>query len=52
MLNIAFLSNMLGLFFVQSILEYLEDDLDNEVEYLHTTDDGEPSEESHGASNS
>ena len=31
---------------------YLENNLDTKVDYLHSTDDGEPSEESHGASNS
>ena len=43
---------VLYLFFVKSILEYLEDDLDSKVDNLNSTDDGEPSEESHGSSNS
>ena len=30
----------------------LEHNLDSKVYYLHSTDDGEPSEEAHGASNS
>ena len=46
-----FLSN--EIFIVnESILHNWKDDLDSKVDNLHSTDDGEPSEESHGASNS
>ena len=38
--------------FIKSILEYFEDDLDSKIDNLHPTDDGKPSEESHGSSNS
>ena len=46
------LSNLLHLLFVKSIFEYFEDDLDCKIDNLNSTDDGEPSEESHGSSNS
>ena len=46
------LSHVLCLFLLKSILEYFEDDLDSKIDNLHSTDDGEPSEESHGSSNS
>ena len=38
--------------FLQIILKYFEDDLYSKVDNLHSTDDGEPSEEAHGASDS
>ena len=43
---------MFQFFFVQSIFECFEDDLDCKVGNLHSTDDGEASEESHGSTNS
>ena len=36
---------------INLILEYLKDDLDSKIDNLHSTDDGEPSEESLGSSN-
>ena len=50
--NVALGGNVLHLFFVESILDYFEDDLISKIDNLHRTDDGEPSEESHGSSNS
>ena len=38
-------------FFVESIPEDFEDDLDSKVDDLHSTDDRKSSEESHGPSN-
>ena len=37
--------------FAKSIFEDFEDDLDSKIDHLNSTDDGEPSEESHGFSN-
>ena len=39
------------LFFVKSVPQYVKDDLDSKIDNLHSTDDGEASEESHSASN-
>ena len=39
-------------FLVESIPQYLKDHLDHKIDNLHSADDGEPSEETHGASNS
>ena len=39
------------LFLLESRTECTEDDLDCKVDNLHSTDQGEPGEESHGASN-
>ena len=46
-----FLSSVLHWFF-KPIIEDFEDDLDSMIQNLESTDDGEPSEESHGSSNS
>ena len=37
---------------LQLLFEYIQNDLDDEVEYLHPTDDREASEEPHGSSSS
>ena len=50
-MNFFFLSNVRHLFFVDFILEYSEHDLDSKIDNLHSTDDGEACEESHGSSN-
>ena len=39
------------MFFVESIFEDFEDDLDSKIDHLHSTDDTESSEESHGSPN-
>ena len=50
--EIFLLTFLFQLVFVKSIPECFEDYLDSMVDNLHSTDDGEPSKESHGASNS
>ena len=48
-----FLSYIYGwVVFGYLIIEYFEDDFCSKIDNLHCTDDGEPSEESHGSSNS
>ena len=41
-----------GNWFFRVFSQYFEDDPDSKIDDLHSTDDGEPCEEAHGAPNS